>query len=323
MVRLAFLLTRDGALAEDLVQDAFVRVTGRLSHLQSSGAFFDAYLRRAVVNRCLSHHRQAKVERDYVERAGAERFRAGVPSVQGPDVETHDEVQAALGQDAFLVKLGQDPRCCRGVSRHRLNDQVFQQRDGLDYGWRDLLLLLLLHGRDAFGLLDANGGSFNFGSTPGSSTRVDVVRADGAVFRGRWMTAAAGRGRVWLIALPGSGHGFKVQGAGTPFATSWPAGETSPGSILEVGANPSGGSWWVGFPEHSPSPYCLALQTIQGETTPCLVAGTGTQVLAASAVSRSTCCRCSPRMGQGSSVSTMAPAEVRRRTGLSRCPRCR
>jgi DNA-directed RNA polymerase specialized sigma24 family protein len=30
MVRLAYLLTHDGALAEDLVQDAFVRVVGRM-----------------------------------------------------------------------------------------------------------------------------------------------------------------------------------------------------------------------------------------------------------------------------------------------------
>jgi len=95
MVRLAFLLTRDGSLAEDVVQDAFVKVTGRLGHLRSMGAF-DSYLRRAVVNRCLSHHRHAKVERDYVARAGPEHFRGGVPSVHGPDLETRDEVLAAL-----------------------------------------------------------------------------------------------------------------------------------------------------------------------------------------------------------------------------------
>lgn len=95
MVRLAYLLTRDGALAEDVVQDAFVKVTGRLGHLRSMAAF-DGYLRRAVVNRCLSHHRHAKVERDYLARAGPEHFRGGVPSAHGPDLETRDEVLAAL-----------------------------------------------------------------------------------------------------------------------------------------------------------------------------------------------------------------------------------
>lgn len=94
-MRLAFLLSRDGALAEDIVQDAFVKVTGRLGHLRSMGAF-DAYLRRAVVNGCLNHHRHAKVERDYLARAGAEQFRAGAPTASGPDLETRDEVLAAL-----------------------------------------------------------------------------------------------------------------------------------------------------------------------------------------------------------------------------------
>ena len=36
-LRLSYLLTGDGALAEDLVQDAFVRVAGRLLHLRDPG----------------------------------------------------------------------------------------------------------------------------------------------------------------------------------------------------------------------------------------------------------------------------------------------
>ena len=48
-VRLAYLTTGDLALAEDLVQDAFVRLAGRLVHLRDPGAF-EAYLRRTVVN---------------------------------------------------------------------------------------------------------------------------------------------------------------------------------------------------------------------------------------------------------------------------------
>src|SRR5438270_10702370 len=67
-VRLAYLLTGDRALAEDLVQDAFVRLAGRLVHLRDPGAFH-AYLRRTVVNLSNSHFRRRKVERAYVERA--------------------------------------------------------------------------------------------------------------------------------------------------------------------------------------------------------------------------------------------------------------
>src|SRR6266581_5976856 len=66
-VRLAYLLTGDRALAEDLVQDAFVKLAGRLAHLRDPDAF-DAYLRRTVVNLANSHFRRKRLERAYVER---------------------------------------------------------------------------------------------------------------------------------------------------------------------------------------------------------------------------------------------------------------
>jgi RNA polymerase sigma-70 factor (sigma-E family) len=67
--RLAYLLTGDRALAEDLVQDAFVRLGGRLAHLRNPAAF-EHYLRRTVVNLSRSHFRHARVERGYLERTG-------------------------------------------------------------------------------------------------------------------------------------------------------------------------------------------------------------------------------------------------------------
>src|SRR6184192_809214 len=66
-VRLAYLLTGDRDLAEDLVQDAFVRLAVRLVHLRDPDAFH-AYLRRTVVNLSHSHFRRKKVERAYLER---------------------------------------------------------------------------------------------------------------------------------------------------------------------------------------------------------------------------------------------------------------
>ena len=68
-VRLAYLLTGDRSLAEDLVQEAFVRMFGRFRDLRSPEAF-PWYLRRTVVNLANSHFRHAKVERTYVERQG-------------------------------------------------------------------------------------------------------------------------------------------------------------------------------------------------------------------------------------------------------------
>ena len=54
MVRLALLLTGSPASAEELVQDAYVRVFARWAEVESPRA----YLRKAVVNACYSHRRR-------------------------------------------------------------------------------------------------------------------------------------------------------------------------------------------------------------------------------------------------------------------------
>jgi RNA polymerase sigma-70 factor (sigma-E family) len=90
--RLAFLLTGDRELAEDVAQDAFIRVAGRFRHLRYPDAF-PAYLRKTVVNRCVSIHRRAKVERTYV---GRESSRSRPPPGEQPDLATRDELRVAL-----------------------------------------------------------------------------------------------------------------------------------------------------------------------------------------------------------------------------------
>jgi RNA polymerase sigma-70 factor (sigma-E family) len=64
-LRLAYLLTGDRALAEDLVQEAFARMVGRLAHLRDL-ASFGPYLRRTVVNLSRMHFRRIRVERAYL-----------------------------------------------------------------------------------------------------------------------------------------------------------------------------------------------------------------------------------------------------------------
>ena len=82
--RLAYLVTGDRGLAEDLVQDAFLRMFGRFQDLRDPGAF-EAYLRRTVVNLSRKHFRRRKVERAYVER------QAGSVSVEAPDRDVAGE----------------------------------------------------------------------------------------------------------------------------------------------------------------------------------------------------------------------------------------
>lgn len=59
LVRLAFSLTSDEQLAEDTVQEAFLR----LHHAEARVVNPIAYLRTSVVNRCHSHHRHLAVVR--------------------------------------------------------------------------------------------------------------------------------------------------------------------------------------------------------------------------------------------------------------------
>jgi RNA polymerase sigma-70 factor (sigma-E family) len=91
-VRLAFLLTGDSMLAEDLSQDAFVRVLGRFRNLRNRDAFW-WYLRKAVVNLSRSYFRRRKVERAYLER---QRRQAAGPASADPS-DRHVLVQALLG----------------------------------------------------------------------------------------------------------------------------------------------------------------------------------------------------------------------------------
>jgi RNA polymerase sigma-70 factor (sigma-E family) len=88
-LRLAFLLTGDGTLAEDLVQDAFVRVAGRLLHLRDPGGFY-AYLRTTMVNLARSHFRHRAVERRFLER------QSGPPAIEPEDVSDRERLRRAL-----------------------------------------------------------------------------------------------------------------------------------------------------------------------------------------------------------------------------------
>src|SRR3954471_7343674 len=90
-VRLAYLLTGDMGLAEDLAQDAFVKLAGRLVHLRDPGAF-DAYLRRTVVNLANSSFRRRRVEREYLRRSAAEPAAVA----DAPDTARRDELWTDL-----------------------------------------------------------------------------------------------------------------------------------------------------------------------------------------------------------------------------------
>ena len=91
-LRLAILLTGDRHRAEDLVQDAFVRIVGSFGHLRVRSSF-GAYLNRTIVNLSRDRGRRLRLERREIEREG----RAPRPPAEGqPDLGVREELLGAL-----------------------------------------------------------------------------------------------------------------------------------------------------------------------------------------------------------------------------------
>ena len=89
--RLAYLMTGDTELAEDLVHDAFVKLAGRLAHIRDPQAF-EAYLRRTVLNLCRMHFRRRKLERKHMSRESS----SVSPAVEPHDAATRETLRGAL-----------------------------------------------------------------------------------------------------------------------------------------------------------------------------------------------------------------------------------
>lgn len=68
-LRLAFLMTGDPAAAEDVVQEAFVRLFARFRDRKPPDAL-EAYLRRSIINLAHDRHRRIKTARAFVNSGG-------------------------------------------------------------------------------------------------------------------------------------------------------------------------------------------------------------------------------------------------------------
>jgi RNA polymerase sigma-70 factor (sigma-E family) len=93
--RLAFLLVRDDELAQDLVQEAFVRLMRKWRTIRNPIAV-EAYLQRIVVNLARKSWRRRTTERRYLEGP-----RSHDVEVEQPDVETRDQLRIALSELPF------------------------------------------------------------------------------------------------------------------------------------------------------------------------------------------------------------------------------
>ena len=118
MVRLARVLVDSPDTAEDLVQDAFVRLHRRWTGVRDP----HAYLRRCVVNACRSHHRRAWRER------GSTRH--GVPGV-APARGDERQPGEAPGEDSVDGRAEQARADDAGVLADALGALPYRQRAAL------------------------------------------------------------------------------------------------------------------------------------------------------------------------------------------------
>jgi RNA polymerase sigma-70 factor (sigma-E family) len=90
--KLAYLLTADPDIAQDLAQEAFARLITRLGLLRNPDAV-EAYLRRTVINLARKHWRRLGRERAYIRREGPGIARR---TIEDPDLGERDALWRAL-----------------------------------------------------------------------------------------------------------------------------------------------------------------------------------------------------------------------------------
>lgn len=100
--RLAFLLTSDHHLAEDITQQAFVRFYRRFFALRDPAAA-PAYLRRTVVNLARSHHRRGHREREHLQAQQSVEEMAPDRSVEDHDLIVQTLTSLPYRQRAAIV----------------------------------------------------------------------------------------------------------------------------------------------------------------------------------------------------------------------------
>lgn len=107
--RLAYLLVGDRAQAEDICQDAFVRVLGRFGDIRNP-AGFRTYLMRTVVSLSKNHFRRRALERRHTRAA------------------VRDVVELPEHDDALLEALGKLPARQRAAVVLRYCEDLSEQQ---------------------------------------------------------------------------------------------------------------------------------------------------------------------------------------------------
>lgn len=113
-LRFAHFLTGDKALAEDIAQDAFVRVLGKFRDLRSESAF-RPYLLRTVLNLSRSNFRRRRLEERWITSTHT-------PACTLPDIETRDELMRALQRLPHRQRAALVLRYCEDLSEYATSE---------------------------------------------------------------------------------------------------------------------------------------------------------------------------------------------------------
>jgi RNA polymerase sigma factor (sigma-70 family) len=119
-MRLALLLTGSRERAEDLVQDAFVRIFGSFAHLRIRTSF-RSYLNRTLVNLSRDRGRRGRLERREIER---ERRAVRPDAYELPDVGAQQEIAAALRDLPHRQRAAVVLRYFEDLSEHQVAETL-------------------------------------------------------------------------------------------------------------------------------------------------------------------------------------------------------
>ena len=95
-------------------------MAGRFRHLRFPDAFA-SYLRKTVVNRCMSLHRRGRVERAYV---ASQSGRPQEESAEPPDLATRDQLRTALRTLPIRQRAAIVLRYYHDLSEHQVADAL-------------------------------------------------------------------------------------------------------------------------------------------------------------------------------------------------------
>lgn len=118
--RLAYLLTADRDLAQDLAQEAFARLITRFRMLRNADAV-DAYLRSTVINLARKHWRRLRQERTYVHQQGPTVTRR---TIQEPDIAERDTLWRRLDRLPYRQRAALVLRFFEDLSERQTADSL-------------------------------------------------------------------------------------------------------------------------------------------------------------------------------------------------------